>query len=355
MKHIAFITKGFPKDDQDSTRMPSIHLYVKALKQYHPRLKVSVITLHYPLEQGTYQWNNVDVHALGVPIQMSLSKIRAWPDSLKRLKSIHRDHPIDLMHSFMLNDSALLGHRFGRKFGVPHVCTNIGMELVDKNHYIKLMPVQTMPIVCLSAFQEKLLMHKCNRRATQLIPYGIERPNEQVTAQERKTDLLFVGNLNENKGVIDFLQTLKQLKTGGRTLKAKIIGDNIRSLNVEQLIHEHDLNKGVQYLGRLPNQRVLEEMSQSKILLHTAQFESQGYVFLEALSRGMYIISRAVGIAKKSSRWHLADNIEGFAAAAETILTAEREHTAMIPYSMHETLDQHMALYDSLIENHKKN
>ena len=113
------------------------------------------------------------------------------------------------------------------------------------------------------------------------------------------------------------------LKKKHNNIKALIIGQDYSDGKWEQLILENDLTENVELLGLLPNSEVLKYMQQAKVLVHTSTFESQGYVFLEALKNGMQVVSRQVGIAKKGSKWFIAEDLPSFIEASEQALSVK--------------------------------
>lgn len=52
-----------------------------------------------------------------------------------------------------------------------------------------------------------------------------------------------------------------------------------------------------------PRAEMLKLMARSRVLVHPSRYESQGYVFLEALMQGMSVVSYPVSIASPSERW----------------------------------------------------
>ena len=93
-------------------------------------------------------------------------------------------------------------------------------------------------------------------------------------------------------------------------------------------------------------------MERSKVLVHTSSFESQGYVFLEAMSRGMSIVSFDVGIAIASNKWHVAKSNDDFKSAILNLLSQEKKYIPKYPYLIEGTIESYSKLYED--DGHKK-
>jgi len=94
-------------------------------------------------------------------------------------------------------------------------------------------------------------------------------------------------------------------------LRTMICGEGVIGYLHEKKIKELGLEQNVELTGMLSRRAVMKKMANSKILLHPSTFESQGYIFYEALHAGLQVISYDIGIADGSEQnWLVAKNEE---------------------------------------------
>ena len=127
-------------------------------------------------------------------------------------------------------------------------------------------------------------------------------------------------------------------------LVIRIIGEGVQEHFLAEKIKKLSLQEHIKLLGCLKNQEVQQYMQNSKVFLHTSTFETQGYVFLEALMNGMNIVSRKVGIAKQGISWQITEDIDGF---VHCILQGLKpfECKPIIPYPMEITTAKYNNIY----------
>jgi rhamnosyl/mannosyltransferase len=130
-----------------------------------------------------------------------------------------------------------------------------------------------------------------------VIPFGVEAPGEpgpKPNSPDPATGLrlLFVGRLARYKGLEVLLHAL------GRTRSAlRIVGEGALRSEIDQLVTRLGLHDRVTLLGRVPD-RVLDEMYQWAdvlVLPSTDRGEAFGYVLIEAMARGVALITTELG------------------------------------------------------------
>ena len=349
--HILFLTPGFPKDEADTACVTGIQAYLKALLQLRPDIHITVVSTQYPGVKKKYQWKNVDVHALGRPDFRSVKKLFTQGQIHRAIRQIHQEKAIDIIHSFWLGECALVGQKFAKKHGIKHLCTAMGREMVSVNIYARFIKLPNLQLVCQSAFQSTMASDRLGISGTHIIPFGLDTTKiGPLTKKPRDIDLLFVGNINENKNLTGFLEIMAALKGQFDNLSAVIIGDNFLDTSVEQLIEQNGLANQATYLGKVPNETVLDHMNRAKILVHTSFFEAGALVFMEALMQGMYIVSREVGLVQKQDRWKVANSNAEFVEAVSKLLNSRLCHERNMPYSIERTVEEYTSLYESLLK-----
>ncbi len=115
------------------------------------------------------------------------------------------------------------------------------------------------------------------------------RPDPGVVRSDG-THAVFVGRLAIEKGVLTLLEAWERL---GRDIPLKIIGDG--PLN-EDVIRAQQSNPQVSWLGRLPFDRVLEEVGRARVLVcPSIWYETFGRSMIEAFATGTPVVASNIG------------------------------------------------------------
>lgn len=346
MKHIIWLTPGFAADESDSKCIPPLQLLARQLEP-KTEVQLHIISFHYPYKQEKYQWHNTTVY----PAYCSgpLSKIRIWWRAWLILKRLLKKYPAAGLHSFWLNDAALLGQWASKLYKVKHWISLMGQDARPTNKYLRLFAINQLQLISLSPFHDEQLYTSSGRRANKIIPWGIDQLSIQTTInseKDRPIDLLGVGNLIALKDYSTFLKIVAHLRKERPNLKAVLIGDGVEREKLEQLATELNINANIIFTGYLDRKAVLEYMRKSKVFLHTSEYESFGYVFLEALANGMKVVSRAVGIAKLADKWYVTNKEELFNATL-TALETPTDYHPYLPYTMEGCMKSYLSIWQA--------
>ncbi|KAF1008686.1 MAG: Glycogen synthase [Burkholderia gladioli] len=140
---------------------------------------------------------------------------------------------------------------------------------------------------------------------TRVIPHGLPPP--RVVAPPRHAhdmiELLFVGRLEQRKGIQILLQALPPLMQRWPGLCVRLIGDTqIRNaaghFDKEDFLARHqgaDWLPRVVFEGRVSDGRVLQAYAKCDIFVGPSLFESFGMVFIEAMRQGKPVIACHAG------------------------------------------------------------
>ncbi|MFT4709223.1 MAG: glycosyltransferase involved in cell wall biosynthesis [Bacteroidia bacterium] len=122
--------------------------------------------------------------------------------------------------------------------------------------------------------------------------------NEAVKGvSPKKWDLVFVGRLVSNKGLITIIDALYQLKYRMRPLKLLIVGRGPMRDAVEARVKKHALEKHVEYVEWLETPKDLADVYRaSRAILCASTCEGGPRVTVEAMACGTPAVSTPVGI-----------------------------------------------------------
>ena len=341
-KHIVLLTPGFPADESDDVCMPYLQTYLKEVVKRNEEFKFSVITLQYPYKSKSYFWFGMRVFPCGGGNRLFPVRLYYWQKAMKFLSRIHREEKIDIVHSLWLSECTYLAQKWTKSNRVKHVATAMGQDVLPKNKYLKRINFDSMIIASVSDFQNERLNQTIGRSANCVVPWGIEELTSLQT--ERNIDVLGVGSLTTLKCYDVFLAVVASVLKDHPNIKIVLIGDGPERPNLERLAKQLGIADQVQFLGKLKREKVLETMNRSKVLLHTSSFESQGFVFNEAIACGMSIVSKKVGIAEQSERWVISATEKEMADGIKALLQREFEPQTLI--SVKNTVAEYEKLYE---------
>jgi glycosyltransferase involved in cell wall biosynthesis len=232
------------------------------------------------------------------------------------------------LHSLWLAECTYVASHLARFAGIPHIASILGQDALAANPYLKHLALDRMIITACSAKAAEIFFDSTGRRVDHIVPIGLDEEAIATPDQaaERFIDILGVGSLTQVKNFGLFLEVVSGLRSVFPELRCMIIGDGPERPALEAFIQQNRLQSSVQLTGYLPRQTVLQMMRKGRILLHTAHYEGQGYVFLEALASGMYVVCRDVGYTGNGEHVHRCNSTEEMNDMLKTLLASTLDH-----------------------------
>lgn len=341
IRHIVLLTPGFAADENDSTTIPALQLYLKALKKELPDLKITIITFQFPYKTEGYKWNGCGVLPLNGQNKM-LKRTFVWYKAQMVLKQLHKKSPIDILHSFWLGECAFIGDRFARKNQIKHIITLMGQDVLKPNAFSKLVPINSNNTVAVSKFQQSVFFDNYGFKS-RVIEFGVN-PDDFVYPTNKTIDFIGVGWLSSLKNYELFVDIVFELNKTN-PLKAVLLGDGVQKKQLINRIALLGLEKVISLKGLVNYDEALALISQSKILLHPSRFESFGLVFAEALESRTMIVSKDVGCAFATKNWLKANTKEEMIKACSQLLATEFDETEKNPFTIKSTVKAYIELY----------
>ncbi len=303
-RSLVFLIPGFPEDETDSTCLPAVQNYVAAFAQAHPDIQTHVIAFQYPFARRVYAWKNVTVHALAGKNRRGLQRLGTWLRAMRAVRRIHRKTRVMVLHSFWLTECTWVARRLSKRFRIRHIASIGGQDAQADNPYFKMMKLDGAVLTAGSAFAAETFAQHARRPVDHVIPLGLDVDHLQqiATPPERDIDVLGVGSLIPVKDYAAFIDVVARLKPAFPQIRACIVGEGPLHDALRRQIAELGLAGHVVLMGQKPREEVMRLMLRSKVFLHTARYESQGYVFLEALFAGLPVVCFDVGYTGTSDR-----------------------------------------------------
>ncbi len=212
------------------------------------------------------------------------------------LLQIHWPFPHGLM---ALPTSVLLG--------IPMVFSFHGSELMLMNkfsfvaHILRWLLPMAKGVTANSSFTCGLIRKLYDKPVT-VIPYGltIEAKHNKARSPQEVPTLLFVGRLDERKGLRYLLEALP-LVLAQRSVRLRVVGKGILEQEIKSQCHTLELDNVVNFLGFVSKEELAEEYAGCDIFILPAIVDSKGdteglgIVAIEALAHQKPVIASAVG------------------------------------------------------------
>lgn len=105
--------------------------------------------------------------------------------------------------------------------------------------------------------------------------------------------LLFIGNIQEEKGLIYLLEAFSRLKE--KNIKLVVIGDGPQKKEMEDFVSSFDLEKNIRFIGARPHDEIPLFLNAANGLCLPSLREGCPNIVLEALSCGTPVLASRVG------------------------------------------------------------
>lgn len=345
-KNLLILTPGFPKDESDDTCIPALQIYLKVLWDSGYFSNIMVVSVYHPPSSQTYSWHSVKVVALAHSqktfFSRALSPVKLYPKVSKLVKGFSPD----IIHSFWINQTAIVGNMLSKKFRVPHIATMMGQDVFFTKKLKYLIDGKKLSLIAVSEFQKE----KSRMIVDKVIHWGAEESYDRETNNLRSIDVLGVGSLIELKQFDVFLEVIKQVRNLITDIKVMIVGDGPEKARLLNQIKRLSLEENVILVGQKSRAEVLSIMRQSKVLLHTSRFESFGMVFVEALNAGMHTLSERVGIAGEHEKSIVVSGKHEMAEQLILLLNKKVWRLSETTFSVQNTLKRYLECYNKALK-----
>lgn len=338
---------GFAANEQDYWCLPPVQALAVAFKENYPQHRLSIVAIHYPYQKGRYTWKGLTINAIGGKNRRLPQKFLTWRSCLKTLQQLHREQKVDLIHSFWLNEPAWLAARFAKRVKIPHFCTVMGQDALKDNKYLKRLALKEIETFCISVRSAQALKNSCGKEARAIIPWGADALVREFPSkiETKNIDILGVGSMVEVKNYALFLDVLALLTKEKPKLRAIIVGPGPLTDKLKAKAQTLGIAEQVSFPGFLDRPEVFKLMDRSRVFLHTADYEGQGYCFVEAAARAVPIVSTPVGMAKESQNWKLGNTAKELGKLCLGFLEEERKIAPLLLGSIEDSLETYAKHY----------
>jgi glycosyltransferase involved in cell wall biosynthesis len=268
----------------------------------------------YSRVEGEDLWEGVSVYrpryiAFPKALFFASSGLRMFLGVKKLVRRIYKDFHFDIIHAHTALPDGFCALKLKEIFHIPIVVTIHGQDLqvtIHKNSrcrkYVRWVIENSDKVITVSTKLKRLAHSEIGfSENITVINNGV--PPEKIRKIGKRIDrkdnfiLISVSNLYKSKGIDLNLLALSELLKRGKKLKYVIIGDGPEREKLEKLARELNLEKYVEFLGRLPHEKALVYMAEADIFSLPSWREGFGVVYLEAMAFGKPVIAcRGEGI-----------------------------------------------------------
>jgi glycosyltransferase involved in cell wall biosynthesis len=345
-RSVVFLVPGFPQDENDTGCIPAVQNYILYFAKLNPSIRIFVISFQYPYFAGKYKWNNISAYSAGGKNKRRWFRVLTWMRVVYAFLRLARKAGLAVVHSFWLEECTFVSQYLARAFKIKHVASIGGQDAKTTNRFLQRLDFSKLVITAGSQFSANIFQAATHRRVDKIIPLGLDHQQfKSIDAtSNRPIDILGVGSLTPIKNFPLFVEIVAALQAEFPGLCVKIIGDGPQKQFLEQLI-QRQLQNNLQLLGQLSRREVIDYMAQSKILLHTSSYESQGYVFMEALYCGMTVVSFDVGYLGHTEKAFKCADKQEMIANLRKLLNQKLAYDQVLIKPIEETVQEFLEIY----------
>ena len=192
----------------------------------------------------------------------------------------------------------LIGKLFGKKV-ILHIhgggFHNFYRHSKLTKRYIRFILEHADAVICLSDNWKKYYSETFKLKRLEIINNVIETPMIRETIKNGTVNLLFLGHINEKKGVFDLLSVLAENRPAFKDKVSFTIGGIGEVERLNNTIAKYDINGDVQFAGWVSGPKKADLLNQCDIYVLPSYNEGLPISILEAMSYGKPVISTNVG------------------------------------------------------------
>ena len=341
------ISPGFAKDEKDSTCLPLQQNLIRAINRNYPSVNIIILALQHPAVPSKYDWYENKVIAFGRRSKGKISTLLLWRKVWLCIKKLHKENNVKGLFSFWAGECALIGNRFGKKYGIKHYCWILGQDAKKENKYANRLRQNPEELIALSDFIAEEFYKNHYAIPLHIIPPGIDTTQFLKDEPERNIDVLAAGSLISLKQYEIFISIVFKLKKIFPGIKAALCGKGPEEKKLKKLISSFDLEDNIFLLGEKPHAEVLAMMQQTKIFIHPSSYEGFGVVCIEALYASAHVISFCKPMYEPIENWHIVKNEDEMLHKALDLLQNDNlEYTSVMPFSIDDCAKKIMQLFN---------
>lgn len=282
-------------------RKTDIELYIIS---YYPDIKNSI----------SFKYNDINFHIIkygipftrrGFPYYLPLDVILKYPNLKRKIINIVNSINPDIIH--IHGTESVYGLiEFNNKY--PTIVSIQGLlnlyNTIYHNLFSKYSAINELQIIknnkyfgSRTEWVNKFLLKNNPLAKIYYLPEAINDIYFKNKVKETNNNLIFVGSLEQRKGVEKAIEIFSFVKKSFNDSKLYIIGDgNLEYVNyLKKLVIDLELENNVYFLGYLSPDKISEYYNKSTILIFPTEIDNSPNVVCEAMASGVIVIASNVG------------------------------------------------------------
>lgn len=304
---IGLLLPGFSSRSDDW----AIPVQQNLIRELAAQDNVRVIALRYPHQHTPYTLDGASVYPLGAGQVRGISRLRLWWNTLRLIRTLHRQEPFDILHAMWADETGLLAVWASRQLGIPVVVSILGGELVALaeisyglqrsrfSRWIVGQALQANRILVPGSYIRSLIGSAGYRiPASKIVTITLGVDADRFTpspAPAEPNRLIHVASLVPVKDQETLLSAFALLDP--RTT-LDILGTGSEQPKLEALALKLGISERVHFLGAVAHPDLPTYYHRASIAVLSSRHESLALVTLEAAACGVPVVSTNVGIAR---------------------------------------------------------
>jgi glycosyltransferase involved in cell wall biosynthesis len=303
------------------------------LKEYSeiPDLKVDLITSsideRYHLEKIG---ENISIHRLPIGKNKNNLHYQSFGEMFNYLwkayffaKKLVKKEKYDLSHSFFTIPCGFVSMILKKKYKIPYIISLRGSDVPGYSerfkflHYFikpltKLIWRKSNAVIANSQGLKELALKTNPKQEIGIIYNGIDisdfAPKPEAMLSGKFIITTGASRITARKGINYLLEAIEKLLPKHPDIYLKAMGDGNEKENLENLAKELNLEKNVEFIGRIPRENTAPYYQEASIFVLPSLNEGMSNAMLEALASGLPLIATDTGGTQEL----LEDGVNGF-------------------------------------------
>jgi glycosyltransferase involved in cell wall biosynthesis len=321
---IFIFTPGFASSEGDTTCIPFLQQLCLSLKNVEPDCTVVIFAFQYPFNAGDYYWNGVRVISFGGQNRKGIARTILWLKVVSRFMTLRKQYEVAGIFSIWLSECALIGKILASSYRIKHFTWIVGQDARATNKYIRWIRPQAQSLVAFSKFIAMQMDVNFGLRPGHIIRNGVNsKIFPPLKTADREISVMGAGSLIALKNYSLFIEVISHAKQKFPIGKAVIAGAGPENENLYSLIEKKQLGNNIQLTGNIEHKDVLNLMNNSRIFLHTSNYDSNASVLHEALCAGCKVVSTCPIDPAPAENFYLVNDENEIVAKVIELLSQE--------------------------------
>lgn len=227
-----------------------------------------------------------------------------------------KENKYDLSHSFFTVPCGFISFLLRRKYKIPYIVSLRGSDVPGYSErfaflyafikpLVRLIWKKSFAVVANSGGLRELALKTNSKQEIGVIPNGIDINQfikskvHKVESQNGKFKVICVTRITPRKGVRYLIEAFKKLSQKSDNISLQIIGDGDEKNDLEKLVKDLGVEKGVEFTGLVPHEKLPPYFEQADVFVLPSLNEGMSNSMLEALATGLPLIATDTGGTKE--------------------------------------------------------